>query len=161
MLIEVLGVTMSKAQGKGNLPAYDVADVNYKRDGKTEKKTLRGFGPNKGVVAFFNELNEFPSVVEVTSEKNDRGYWDWTKAEVADGAVPTPAPSGNGSKRNVFEERDERIVRQSSLERAVTIACHNNPKGAINVAEVLEIANTLVDWVLKKNVEDIDSDIPF
>ena len=166
MLIKVLGITQSEAVGKYK-KKYKVVDVHYERDGNQEHKTLRGFSYPE-VVSFFCNLEEFPIVVDVKSEKNEKGYWDWVSVTGADGAVPDtqkkPIPADSGPKKaNVFEERDVRIVRQSSLERAVAVQCHNNPKGAVDPDACIALAEKFAAWVVSKAPaqQQGEDDIPF
>jgi len=167
MLIKVLGTTSSEAKFGKYKKVYPVVDVNYERDGKTETKTLRGFSYPE-VVKFFSDLQNFPTVVDVKSEKNDKGFWDWVKVEEADGNVvdtqKKSSPEASGAKkRNVFEERDLRIARQSSLERAITIECHNNQKGGVDPDRCVALAEQFAQWVLRPDVsvDDPSDDIPF
>jgi len=162
MQIQVLGTTVSEAKGKTGKP-YKVIEVNYSRDGKQASKSLRSFSYPE-VCKFFEGMDTFPQTVEVKSEKNDRGYWDWVSAQATDGSGVTAEkaqPAPQAGKKNVFEERDVRIVRQSSLERAVAVECHNNPKGAVDPEKVEALAERFSKWVLQQTPASMKDDIPF
>lgn len=122
MQITILSVTVEQVPGK----KYKKAEVAYRDDtGKVQGKKLMSF-VNENV---FNVLASSQSgeVFDITSEKDDKGYWQWTAINKAD--ATTPSASGGAkalpSPKSTYETPEERarkqvyIVRQSSLANAI------------------------------------------
>lgn len=149
MLIEILGFETTEKQGKKKGTKYNVMTVNYKRDGKTNSMMLMDFKA-KEVYDFIEGITEFPMLAEVQSVKNDRGYWDWEAIKPAgDMKITDGLKKATGKKdSNVWEEKDRRIIRQSSLDRAVTfvLATVKSP----TVGDCLAVAEEFAAWVVSE-----------
>ena len=158
MYIEILSVSV---EDKGK---YKMAEVNYKgQDGKPAQKKLASF-TNADV---FKTLTSAAvgSGFDIETVKNDKGYWDWTKATSAT-SVKAAASQGNASPKSTYETHEERalrqilIVRQSSVSSAVALL---GTKGS--PAQVIEIAKMFEEYVFGKNdntgdtFEDFPSDV--
>lgn len=175
MLIEVIDVGTPVAVKK-----YHTIEVAYKADGKTSGKKLMSF--------LFPEVYETLSkasrgaVFEVTSVKNDAGYWDWVKV-VESGSAGLPAPTEQGAAprdfkqeskavKSTYETAEERaarqilIVRQSSLSNAVaTLAVGAK---SITPTAVVALAKEYEDYVFggtareraEAAVAAIEDDVP-
>lgn len=171
MQIEVVNVSVSTVPtAKGS---YQVADVAYKN--KSFQDKLEG----KKVMSFTNKdvfekltLAKFGDVLNVSREKNDKGYWDWTAIGAGSGdlgsagneaapAVARPSAGAgnptavkNASPKSTYETPEERaarqilIVRQSSISSAVDLAVANKVK---DPQEVIAIAKQFEDYVFNKN----------
>lgn len=107
--------------------------------------------------------------VNIAMEKDDAGYWQWTKI-LADGEVapaPTNASAGGASTSaptkptrvtgSNYETKEERalrqlmIVRQSSLSNAVaTLATHNSP---LSPDQVITLASKYEKFVMGTMVD--------
>lgn len=182
--IEVLKVEQTtKPTQKGS---YQMIEVSFKNldSGKVEAKKLMSFA--KGTLGAYKALsNAAPgNTFEVTAEKNaETGYWDWINAvQDAPGSVPAVTsgvkPSaGTTAPKSTYETAEERakkqvyIVKQSSISAAIAILSVNAGKDKIQVEAVLELAQTLTDFVFGtsaagpkvekfNNLDDMDNDIP-
>jgi hypothetical protein len=137
MYIEILSVSV---EDKGK---YKMAEINYKgQDGKPAQKKLASF-TNADV---FKTLTGAASGsgFDIDQVKNDKGYWDWTKATSATSAKAA-ASTGNASPKSTYETAEERaqrqilIVRQSSLSSAIALlGTKASPQQAIEVAGLFE-----------------------
>ena len=184
--IEVLSVSpVSDETGKGG-GKYKKLEVAYKRldrDGKVEGKPIFDFA-NKDIFKAVSELH-VGDVKQITAEKNDGGYWQWTAIdepgapkETADkpaDASPArksyPAKAGvgkvTGSNYETKEERAARqilIVRQSSLSSAIAFHASREPKGVISLADqVIGTAKQFEAYVFSSQQDhfsDLEDDIP-
>lgn len=164
MQVSVLQVAVEN-RGK-----YNMATVDYKgQDGKPAQKKLMSF-TNPDVYKVFSNA-KLGDVFEVTTVKNDKGYWDWT--EVKTGDATAAAQSGGGksfaSPKSTYETPEERairqvmIVRQSSLGHALTML-----GGKATVGKAIEVAQQFEAFVLGKtdtpkeqefNMDDLESDV--
>lgn len=169
MLIEILGYDLTEKQGKKKGTKYNVMTVAYKRDGKESSMMLMDFKA-KAVFDFIQEIAEFPYLAEVQSVKNERGYWDWEAIKPAGDMKITDGLKKVVSKKdaNVWEEKDRRIIRQSSLDRAVTfvLATVKSP----TPGDCLAVAEEFAAWVVSQPAKAIqgpgvvdgeDEDVPF
>ena len=152
--------------------SYQVAEIAYKRDGKVEGRKVMSF-VNKSVFDIISKAKE-GDIFDVTTEKDNKGYWQWT-AIVASGAGETgtsgaTSPSVAKTVRPTYESAEERaakqiyIVRQSSIANAIQY--HTLLKGKDNgVENVLATAKQFEDFVFAKEekgaFEDMTDDIPF
>jgi len=165
MIIEIIQVSV---EDKGK---YKKADVIYKTsEGKVTNKVVVSFGVSESVFKKLQEAKNGTSY-EVTTQKNDKGYWDWTDiSEATKEAQITMAtkPTGNTSPKSTYETAEERalrqvlIVRQSSLSNAVAFFALN-PKKVPAPQEVLEIATMFEEYVFGKRqiptIENLENDI--
>jgi len=168
MNLELLSdVVVSTEAGKTGR-AYQLAEVNYKNlyDGKVASKKLLQFNGAYKVISNGKQGQRFT----VTTEKNEKGYWDWTSAVVLTKddfsneatiapVKTTPAP------RSTYETQEERarkqvyIVRQSSITAALGLLFHNRKNALpINVNEVIEVARQFEAFVFDTNFADMESD---
>lgn len=185
MQIQVVNVEIStKPTAKSS---YQIAEVAYKNlaTGKLEGKKIMSF-TNKEV---FSEIAAAKSgeVFDVTSEKDEKGYWQWTAVKrQAAGAAPAPANKGGAvgmattSPKSTYETPEERakkqiyIVRQSSLSSAIDLLSVG-AKTAPDVGKVVEVAKQFEDFVfgvggakqadlgseMMLPPDKLDDDIPF
>ena len=178
--ISVIDVTV---EDKGK---YKVARVTYRNDGKIQEKQLFSFGDQKDAYLALTSLKD--KELSVTAEKNDKGYWDWIKvvpaSEATSQATNTGGSSGtnaNPTPRSNYETPEERakrqeyIIRQSSLERALELLTLQGAKKS-SVAEVCSLAAEFEGFVFNgirsiaapaagktvvETLPDLESDIPF
>ena len=165
MRIEVLNVSV---EDKGK---YKMMEVAYKGDdGKVTAKKVMSFGAAEGV---FKRLTSAKpgDAFEITSVKNDKGYWDWTGIDNAGAQSVTAAkPAGNATPKSTYETSEERanrqvlIVRQSSLSNALEYL-KLNPKKIPSLQEVTEVASYFEDFVFGKKdtpadpMDSLESDV--
>lgn len=171
--IQILNVTTTTPAGK----KYQVAEVAYKNlnKGAVEGKKILSF-VNPDV---FNTVSTASDGAQftVTTEKDDKGYWQWTAISQG-GSVPqasAPATKGNASPKSTYETPEERaqkqvyIVRQSSITNA--IAFITATKKTASVEDVLAVAKQFERFVFdvslpdatsgSSSVADIEDDIPY
>jgi hypothetical protein len=116
--------------------------------------------------------------VEIVTQKDDAGYWQWTGIGEAGASAPqqsaAPAASGGatrvtGSNYETKEERAARqvlIVRQSSLSVAVQ-ALLAGAKTPPNAGDIITLAKELESYVFAEEVKpipeisDLQDDIPY
>lgn len=170
MQITVIDVGSPNTHAAKNGRTYQSLEVTYKNDqGQAQSKKLMSFSNPQVFKAA--QTWEKGTQVNVTTEKDANGYWQWTglggDATVADNK---PAASSNNSTRvtgSNYETKEERaarqvyIVRQSSISSAIDFLKDSNP----SVEGVLQIAKQFEDYVFaeKKGVEaiiDINDDVP-
>lgn len=180
MQITVIDVGTPNTHAAKNGRSYQSLEVTYKgADGKVGNKKLMSFS-NPSVFKAAGTWNK-GDVVDVVSQKDDQGYWQWTGigteggSQVAQQSSAAPASGARitGSNYETKEERaarQELIVRQSSLSNAVSILT----VGAKSVSkdDVKQLAQELSDWVFGKdnpksavsydpsNPADFEDDIP-
>jgi hypothetical protein len=178
MQITVIDVGTPNTHAAKNGRSYQSLEVTYKgADGKVGNKKLMSFS-NPSVFKAAGSWNK-GDVVEVVSQKDDQGYWQWTGIGTEGGAPVAPAPASSTSGARVtgsnYETKEERaarqelIVRQSSLSNAISILTVGAK--TVSKAEVLSLATELSDWVFGKdakatvsydpsNPADFEDDIP-
>ena len=175
--IEILSIsknTVPTAKG-----SYDVFEVAYKKDGKVEGKKVMSF-TNRDVTKALLSAKQGDRY-EVTTQKNDKGYWEWTamiKADATEASQSaTTAPSAGTKSHPVkgdWETREERlarqvyIVRQSSLSAAVALL--KTEKNTPDVDAVIDVARKFEAYVFEKEAppaagvradfSDLEDDIP-
>ena len=150
--IEIVRV---EVENKGK---YQQASVIYKgSDGKVANKSVVSF-VNKEVYAKLKDAQP-GDLFEVESEKDDKGYWQWTGVVAAgknvggkaDGTLPAV---GKVSPRSTYETPEERaskqiyIVRQSSI--SASIALLKDVKHTPSVEEVIETAKAFEKYVFSQ-----------
>jgi hypothetical protein len=147
MQIEVIGVAV---ENKGK---YRVANVTYKSNGKVDAKNVMSF-VFKDVFTTLSEAKQ-GDVFEVTAQKNNKGYWDWTevKAGGKNTAGSAEAAGPRGPVRSTYETPEERakrqvyIVRQSSVTAAIALAELNKVKAPLTEADVITSAKKFEEYV--------------
>ena len=91
MKIEIVNVVV---ENKGK---YQMANVSYKtEDGKVEGKKIASFTFKEVFKAL--SQSQTGDIFDVESQKNDKGYWDWTFVKAA---VKNTAPTSSGSSPTV------------------------------------------------------------
>lgn len=177
MQIEVVDVNRSDAMGK-NGKSYGVLQVAYRADGKMQEKKLMSFS-NPNVFKHIEKMQK-GETVNVTTEKDQNGYWQWTA--IGNDATPQSAPSSSGGSQAAttrvtgsnYETKEERaikqryIVRQSSLSNAID-SLSVGAKSPLHHADVIAVARHFEEWVFSENtkpaldaiVEDLEDDIIF
>lgn len=161
---------------------WKYAEVAFKGpDGKMASKRVVSFGATEGAFKYLtDDTNPIAKgeIIEVKSEKNANGYWDWiscgrpSAAAVASGtitqAVGKSVPKSNYETSEERAARQVMIVRQSSLSNAV--AHLNHVKKAYEVAEVIQVARQFEAYVLdtaivspttSKSISDMQDDVPY
>lgn len=168
MLINIVDVGAPNTHAAKNGRSYQSIEVTYKNEqGQTQSKKLMSFS-NPTVFNHIRDLTK-GDALNVTTEKDANGYWQWTGIggdnAVSETKQATSATGGRvtGSNYETKEERAQRqlyIIRQSSLANAVEIL----NKGA-DTREVLKLAEELVNYVLAKSkgidaINELEDDIP-
>ena len=147
MKIRVIEVT-SENKGK-----YSKLSVKYQNDkGVSSGKDVMSFGNTKDTFLVLSQAHPGDEY-EVTSTKNEKGYWDWVKAaKVGHSDVTVKAlPKADPSRFETPEERAARqtfIIRQSSLSTAVEFL--NHVKKSYDIQEILTVANQFENYVFGK-----------
>jgi len=155
--LEIINVGKPVPAPTGKWQSLDVA---YRNNGKIEGKNLKSF-VNAQVFKDIQTKKE-GDVILVNTEKDAKGYWQWTK--ITDfTAVESKAEEAKPATKGSYETKEERalrqqmIIRQSSLSSAVEF--HTGKKSTIE--DVLYTATMFVDWVNEKEVrsdfDDLDS----
>lgn len=182
MELNIIDVSQPTTSTNRNGRQYQSIEITYKgNDGRVANKKLMSFSnPEVFRVA---QTWEKGDVVNVATEKDDAGYWQWTKI-LADGeAEPAPtnasaAQSSTAAKTtnrvtgSNYETKEERalrqlmIVRQSSLSNAVaTLATHGS---ALTPEQVIQLATKYERFVMEgdtssssTSIDDLTGDIPY
>lgn len=153
MRIKVIDV--SEPESKGVAPRrYQEVAVTYRDDAdRTTSKKLLSFN-HPDVFRYFTTEAKKNDVVDVVSQKDDKGYWQWIAIGGADGATPEPEPEKAKptyppTTRNTYETPEERAIKQRSIVRqwSVSASLEHAPKAALE--DVLKIAQVLEDWVYR------------
>ena len=160
-----------------NKGKYKVAEVFYKDIGqnKSSSKKLMSF-VHKQVYETVSAC-QGGETFEVTLEKDDKGYWQWTAINEPGAAPATTAvasKSGTASPKSTYETAEERakrqvmIVRQSSL--ATAVAALKTEKNVVSPEELISFAKELESYVLDlqppkstsklPQIDELDDDIP-
>lgn len=133
---------------------YKQAEIAYKdlAKGQVSSKKLMSFSNPVVYKTLVDAKNG--EVYTIDMEKNEKGYWDWTKAATST-SVDTSnavAPSkGNVSPKSTYETPEERakkqvyIVRQSSINAAIETL--KTDKKNPTVTEVISVAKQYEDYV--------------
>jgi hypothetical protein len=168
MQIEVLSTSV---EDKGK---YKQLEVAYKGgDGKVSSKKIMSFAaPDVFKILSSSKQGD---AFDVTTVKNDKGYWDWTT--VSQGSVGAASGSvkaaGSPAPRSTYETPEERanrqvlIVRQSSVSSAIEFY-KLNAKKQPSVGDVVEVAKFFENYVFGKSttpssadsIAEMDDDIP-
>lgn len=177
MQLDIIDVSQPSTATTRNGRQYQSIEVTFKNEeGKVQSKKLMSFSnPDVFKTA---QTWEKGDLVNVATEKDEAGYWQWTRV-LAEGeqspapavqtasATARPATRVTGSNYETKEERALRqvmIVRQSSLANAVsTLATHGK---AITEIDVIGLAKKYEAFVLgqqeaEPSLENFADDIPF
>jgi len=168
MLINIVDVGAPNTHAAKNGRSYQSIEVTYKNDlGQTQSKKLMSFS-NPTVFNHIKDLNKGESL-NVTTEKDANGYWQWTGIGgdnvVSETKQTAPATGGRvtGSNYETKEERAARqilIVRQSSLSSAVELLGAGK-----SVEDVIATAKQFEAYVFSKStgidaINELEDDIP-
>lgn len=158
--VTIQDVKVSAVQnGKNN---YSVAEVVYTDSrGENKNKKIMSFS-NPAVFAFVSKIK---NPTKVVVENSGAPYYNWVKIDAAndeEGVAAKAAPRSTTyqDNRETPEERARRqlmIVKQSSLANALTFASYKNPTGTSSVQEVIDIANTFVEWVMSDGLQSLET----
>lgn len=183
MLINVIDVGSVNTHSAKNGRQYQSLEVTYKNEqGQAQSKKLMSFS-NPDVFKAAQAWTKGDSV-NIATEKDANGYWQWTKllAEGESAPVSNSAPASNAGGSNTrvtgsnYPTADERaqtqvyIIRQSSLTNAVNTLATTGK--TVSSDEVLTLARVYEGHVLgienkpqgikePDSIEDLSSDIPF
>jgi hypothetical protein len=171
MQITVIDVGQPNTHSTKNGRSYQSMEVTYKNDsGQVQSKKLMSFS-NPDV---FKQAKEWQKgdTVDVNTQKDDNGYWQWISIG-ADAIAQATSTSSNakpttrvtGSNYETKEERAQRqvmIVRQSSISSAITALTAEGKRPS--VADILGMAKEFENFVMDNNsansVADMEDDIP-
>ena len=184
MEINIIDVASPQTSTNRNGREYQSIEVTYKDDqGRVSSKKLMSFSNPE--VFKTAQTWEKGDAINIAMEKDDAGYWQWTKV-LADGEVapaPTNASAGGASTSaprastakptnrvtgSNYETKEERalrqrmIVRQSSLSNAVaTLATHGSP---LTPDAVIALATKYEQFVMDEeyvSANDLADDVIF
>lgn len=173
MLINIVDVGAPNTHAAKNGRSYQSIEVTYKNDqGQTQSKKLMSFS-NPTVFNHIRDLNK-GDALNVTTEKDANGYWQWTGIggdnAVSETKQATPATGSRvtGSNYETKEERAARqilIVRQSSLSSAVELVAATSTEPS-TVDNVIAIAKQFEAYVFSKStgidaINELVDDIPY
>lgn len=163
MLIEIVDVVREEIPSKNGKGTYGQLTVSYRSNGKIAEKKLISFS-NPAVFKAIEKLTKGASV-DVTTVKNDKGYWDWTA--INEGGAAQVATQSNTATANTrvtgsnYETKEERairqryIIRQSSISSAVD-SLAVGAKSPLNAADVIALAKKYEEYVFEQpNAEDL------
>ena len=168
MLINIVDVGAPNTHAAKNGRSYQSIEVTYKNEqGQTQSKKLMSFS-NPTVFNHIRDLTK-GDALNVTTEKDANGYWQWTGIggdnAVSETKQATPATGGRvtGSNYETKEERAARqvyIIRQSSLSTAVELLGTGS-----KVADVIATAKEFEAYVFSKStgidaINELEDDIP-
>ena len=170
MLVNIVDVGAPSTHASKNGRSYQIIEVTYKNEsGQIANKKLMSFS-NPSVFNHVKSLAKGDSL-NVTTEKDAAGYWQWTGIGNEETASTTQAKPANGGRvtGSNYETKEERaarqilIVRQSSLSSAVELLGAGK-----SVSDVINVAKQFEEYVFGKDVnptkevnfDDIEDDIP-
>lgn len=148
--VEIILVEPKKGTGRTG-SEYEYLEVTYRELGG-ERASPKGykalkFNTDESVYAILASSAK-GATLSVTMEKNAANYWQWTEVSRQDGPPTQGAGKPVTEKAAAYAEQDARrqqlIVRQSCLERAVTFNAHI---GDMDLASVLGVAEQFESWV--------------
>ena len=178
MLINIIDVGTPNTHAAKNGRSYQSLEVTYKDEqAQTKTKKLMSFS-NPSVFNHIKNLTKGDQV-NVSTTKDDAGYWQWTGINADNTASPSPTPATTsstqgtrvtGSNYETKEERAQRqvlIVRQSSLSVAAS-ALAVGSKSAPTADAIIQLAKQFEDYVFGKEekaaipeLTDLNDDIPY
>jgi hypothetical protein len=177
MQLNIIDVGQPNTHAAANGRSYQSLEVTYKNDtGQVQGKKLMSFS-NPAVFKAAQDWQK-GDVVNVVSEKDAKGYWQWTRVlgegeEAPVSSAPAPKPQQatrvTGSNYETKEERAERqvlIVRQSSLSSAVATLAIAGSKATAN--DVISLAKLYEGYVFGNNQQaqepepftELDDEVP-
>jgi hypothetical protein len=188
VVISVSLETDVKKQGGGTYKGWELVYKTLEGEVRTIAKPVQGLRFNAALKSALGSLSAGDEFT-LTQEKNAQGFNDVKSIEKGFvHGISEPAPTGtssnSGSTRNTgttsnsyaardFETKVERaerqrlIVRQSSLAQAIAVKSVG-AKGAIQVEDVLGLAELFADWVFTNPTDGqvdpmagLEDDIPY
>ena len=177
MQITVIDVGQPSSHATKNGRSYQSMEVTYKNDqGQVQSKKLMSFSTPD----VFKQASSWAKgdVVDVNTQKDDNGYWQWISIGADAVAKATASASASSSKATTrvtgsnYETKEERaqrqvmIVRQSSISSAVTAltAEGKSPKAD----EILSLAKQFEAYVMDNGssapvdqIADLKDHIPY
>jgi len=159
MKVQILSVSVTTKTSKAGKP-FQSAEVAYKNldQGKVESKNITQYSD------VFKQVAEAQtgSVYDVTTAKDDNGYWQWTsfKQGVPGEALAASASKATPAPKSTYETPEERakkqvyIIKQSSLSSA-TALLSIGAKTPPTVEQVKLVAQQFVDFVFSEKNEDL------
>lgn len=154
--IEVVAV---KVENKGK---FRVASVTYKdKDGKVDNKAIVSFAnaTYPATAEVFKTLSQSQQgdQYDVTSQKDEKGFWQWTSAISVGKNVQGASSSVAKIVKSSYETTEERaarqvyIVRQSSISSAIDYLVAQGGKPKFDVNEVIAVAQQFETHVFSKD----------
>ena len=153
-------ITVVDVSGPTHVPnakgGYNSLEVAYKQDGKISGKKLVDFN-NPAIFAVASEMKAGKTYA-VTTDKNAKGYWEWTSIEETN-EVPVetppsqPAPNKGGYQKKVrdnYETHEERALNRAAIIRQFSTGVAKDlclGEGAFEIEEVLIRARRIEDFV--------------
>ena len=169
MQIHVIDVGQPTTHTAKTGRSYQSIEVTYKNaQGQAQSKKLMSFA-NPDVFKATQDWNK-GDVIDVATQKDAKGYWQWTgigAAAVASAEASSPVPATKtatrvtGSNYETKEERAARqvmIVRQSSISSAIN-ALSVGADSAPTASKVIKLAKEFESYVLDKGSNDINDDV--
>lgn len=174
MQIEMIDVVREDLPSKNGKGTYGQLTVTYRSGGKVQEKKLISFS-NPAVFKAIEKMTK-GDVAEVTTVKNDKGYWDWTA--IGEGGAPQVATQTTPNTTRVtgsnYETKEERairqryIIRQSSISSAVD-SLAAGAKSPLNPADVIALARKYEEYVfeqpnlaeLQEGLNALEDDVPY
>ena len=174
MLVNIVDVGAPSTHASKNGRSYQIIEVTYKNEsGQIANKKLMSFS-NPSVFNHVKSLAKGDSL-NVTTEKDAAGYWQWTGIGDEAAAGTTQAKPANGGRvtGSNYETKEERaarqilIVRQSSLSSAVALvsATSTEPTTTDNVITIAKkfeayVFGSEANPTKEVNFDDMEDDIP-
>jgi len=164
MQITVIDVGQPQTQTGRNGRSYQMIEITYKSEtGQTQGKKLMSFA-NPEVFKAAQSWNK-GDVVDIQTEKDDSGYWQWIGLGKDDRPLAKPATKVSHTAE---ADRQVMIIRQSSLANAVSTLATHGVK--LQASEVIALARTYENFVLGRESEaptgsdditNLEDDVPF
>jgi hypothetical protein len=169
MLINIVDVGTPSTKASSNGRSYQEIEITYKTEnGQVSNKKLMSFS-NPSVFNHIKGLGK-GEVVNVTTVKNAKGFWDWTgigneeDAPASTQSKPATAQAGGRVTGSNYETKEERaarqilIVRQSSISSAVELVAATSTEPS-TVENVIAIAKQFEEYVFDQE-NNTDEDVP-
>lgn len=179
MLINIIDVGAPNTHAAKNGRSYQSLEVTYKDEqAQTKTKKLMSFS-NPSVFNHIKGLGK-GDAVNVTTTKDDQGYWQWTaiggEASASESSSKPAATGVNKTTGSNYETKEERaarqvyIVRQSSISAAIG-ALTVGAKSVPTSDAILALAKEFETYVFAKeepktasnipDLTDLEDDIPY
>ena len=166
MKIQVLDVKTSTKTSVAGKP-YQNVEIAFKNidQGKVESKNLTEYSK------VFKQAAEaiVTKFYDVATEKDAKGYWQWTSFTLGEPAEAPSAPTSfkpdpakaNAVPKSNYETSEERakrqvyIVKQSSISAAINCLLPGVTKGqSLNPEDVIDMAQIFSDWVFANKEQE-------